>query len=791
MEQAFHEEEEVKAGSGFDIKRVFVKIKKNILWIIGSLILFSAGAFFYLKYTLPLYKVSTYILIKPPSKAEDLIGGSAFGASGGGTSRAATDMGNEIFKLKSESLIGGVVDSLNLNINIKKVVGSVKQHIDLENLPVAVSLKKSPVASQKKKYKLHILRSFYKLESDDANINGVYNQPLVIGYDTIVVTSKGVIQKPSEYELEILSRNEAIGQYASRISVAPVPNGGEGMMEVSVKDEVPERGQKFINLLVKNYDEANLNFNTQAIKSEMKFLNDRLAVVTEELDKQARLVRDFKTSNQVFDVSASASQLLGTLPQIDTKKADNLVKEELLGYVERNVKSYNGQDDIVPNSGGLQDPVLADQINKYNQLVLQKRNVLDNGAPQDPRLPSINGQMEQLRTNILKNVQNIRGEIKANYNSLATQERKISGQFSTIPEKEKEFIDLNRVLTIKQALYNFLLQKREDKNMELAASQIQESRIVDNKSSFTKFPNALYIYGIGAGIGLVLPIIILLAQVLFNDKIESRQDIESATTLPIVGEIAKSKDKESELVITIDSVTPESEQFRTLRTNISYMTHGSKQTTLLITSSRSEEGKSFISLNIANSLAIAGKKTVLLEFDLRRPGLSEKIGISETTGLANYLNGEVDIEDILQPMSTSENLFFISSGFPLPPNPGELILDTRMKELFVYLKSNFDMIVLDSPPVGPVSDALTLGKWADLAFYVVRHRFTLRSAIKLLNKLNIEQKIPRPSIIVNGIEDGKEFSYGNDYGYGYGYGYGYNEKKKSKKNKKVLLQSFK
>jgi tyrosine-protein kinase Etk/Wzc len=190
---------------------------------------------------------------------------------------------------------------------------------------------------------------------------------------------------------------------------------------------------------------------------------------------------------------------------------------------------------------------------------------------------------------------------------------------------------------------------------------------------------------------------------------------------------------------------------------------------LLITSSKSGEGKSFVSLNLANSIAISNKRVALLEFDMRNPGLAAKLNLERGIGIANYLQGEASINEIIQPVPSSKNLFFLGCGNPLPEAPGELILDEKVDALFAYLKQNFDVVVVDTPPVGPVSDALTLGRFADISFFVIRHRHTLRSTMKLINKLNDGKKLPRLTLIINGVMDNKEFSYGNDFGYGYGY----------------------
>lgn len=754
---------------GFDIKRLFTKLTKNFYWFLIAIALFGVGAYAYLQFAQPLYKVKTNVQIKMPSEAAESIG-TAF--DGSPKSSGDVDVSSEILRFKSHSIVGDVVDSLKLPLRFAKIEKDATIPSELQDLPFDVTLNRQSQETESPKYKLVLNATDYTLESAEGVVTGQYNKPLLINGDQLVLAPKQTlgVNVGSQYDFQYLSREKTIKKYVSRIEVAPAKDAGPNILEVAVKDEVASRARKFIDALVYSFDLANLDYNNQALRKELTFLNERLATAEAELEAHTKKVRDFKSSNQVFDVQTSANQLLGNLPLIDAKKTDNMLKGDLLNLVENNIKSYDGREEIVPNSSGLQDPVLSDQIAKYNQLVLQKRAVLDNGTSEDPRLPSINGQMQELRTNILKSVQNIRKEVRATSNSLAMQERSITGRFSSMPSKEKELAEMNRILDIKHSLYTFLLQKTEDKKLELAANEIVSSRIIDNGlSNAQKLPNTLLVYGIALALGIFLPLIVILTRLLLYQKVETRQDVERLTNLPIIGEIGSVSKGQPELIITPTNASSEAEQFRTLRTNISYMTLGIKQKTLLITSSKSGEGKSFVSLNLANSIAISNKKVALLEFDMRNPGLARKLGLHRSVGIANYLQGEASIHEIIQPVKASENLFFLSCGNPLPNSPGELILNEKVEVLFDYLKQNFDVVVVDTPPVGPVSDALTLGRFADISFFVIRHKHTLRSTMKLINKLNDGKKLPRLTLIINGIKDNKEFSYGNDFGYGYGY----------------------
>ncbi|TKK65032.1 polysaccharide biosynthesis tyrosine autokinase [Ilyomonas limi] len=778
-------EEEKK--SGFDIKRYLSKIKRNYYWFLLSVPLFITGAYYYVHYTLPVYEITTNVLIKQPTENANKLG-SAFSNTGnvvGGAAQIASDVNNEVFKLKSVAVVAAVVDSLKLDIKLYKKGSTLNQPIDLTTFPVDVLLNRSGSNTNVSSsvYQLLLQKNSYELRSETIHAKGRYNEPLILQGDTLMFKLKDNVATPAdgEYVFSYIPKKSAIINYISGLSISPVSKGGMGLLQVSLKDEIPDRAKTAIAIMVSVYDIQNLDYNNQALRKEMDFLRERLATAGAELDQQEKAVSSFKAGNQIYDVSASANQLLGSLPTIDTKKSDNMLKQDMLSLVESNIQTAGNKEEIIPNVSGLQNPQMADNINKYNQLVMQKRHVLENGTAQDPRLAGINSQMQQLRSNVLNNIRTVRNEIKVNESSLSNQEQKISSKFTNIPTKEKKLVELNRLLNIKESIYTFLLQKKEDKEIELASTQVANSIIIDDGlGGINQFPKPLNIYGIALGTGAALPALVIFIIVFLNKRLQTRHDVEVLTTLPIAGEISNVEIEESSLIVTPANVSSEAEQFRTLRTNIYYLTPGLKRKTLLITSGNSGEGKSFISANLANTMAIANKKVVLLEFDLRTVGLSEKMGVSKTIGLANYLMGDVEIEEIIQRTSNSNNLFFISSGYPLAPNPGELILSERMDELFEFLKANFDAIVIDTPPVGPVSDALTLAKWADVSFFVVRHKETLLTTFKLINKLYSEQKLPQLKIIINGITDNKDFNYGNNYGYGYGYNYNVKQKRKRK-----------
>jgi tyrosine-protein kinase Etk/Wzc len=762
MEQIPTEERQI--GSAFDIKRFVAKIISNYYWFILTIAIFGTSAYLYLRYTQPLYEVSTFILVKGPNDAmNSTLGGSTF--TGGAQMPSSGNMlnqdpSNEIFKLQSEVLLGEVVDSLQLDLSAVKFGRVRSKAEDIENLPFNINITKSSPESDLSIHKLFLTETAYSLQSEKKNIKGYYGQPLIVGGDTLVITLKSYAPQDFNiiYGLSVNKRSSAISQLSSRITVQPAAKAGPGMLQILVRDELPRRAKKIIDVLINKYDRANLEFKNQSLKKEIDFLSERVATVGNELLHQENMIRDFKVSNKVTDVSSSAAQLLSNLTNLDAKKTDNESKRQMVDLVESNIRNSSGQEQVISITGTLGDAVLGTWIGKYNDKVLEKNRILDRGTTLDPRLGSINKELQDYRTNIMNSLANLKREIQANNDFIAAQERNTTSRFQTMPEKEKDYVQVNRLLTLKQSQYMFLLQKKEDKSIQLVSSQIGESRIIDSRTNNDiLYPKRWMVYAIALGLALFLPAFIILLQMLLNKKIETRKDIENATSLPIAGEIELEPRTAKEIIVSTGYQTDIAEQFRSLRTNLIYLKQETAGKVFMVTSAIPGEGKSFVSINLANIMASTGKKVILVELDLRKPTLAKALGLNSRPGMTDFLiTTDMLPHDVIQTNREYENLSFVTCG-PIPPNPGELILTKRLQTFFEYLRSNYDIIVIDTPPVGIVSDAIIIANYVDLTLFILRHRYSYRSSVQLLNELSENKKLQHVSIVINSIRRNKGF----------------------------------
>jgi capsular exopolysaccharide synthesis family protein len=378
--------------------------------------------------------------------------------------------------------------------------------------------------------------------------------------------------------------------------------------------------------------------------------------------------------------------------------------------------------------------------------------------------------IEKLRLNILENLKNIKGAYHSVIGGLQGNIQAINSQISMLPEKQQMLDEVKRQLEGKLVIFNSLLIKREESAIALA-STISNIKVLQDAGVNTTpvKPNPRNTKILAILVGLVLPALFIFILELLNDKVTTRYDIERLTKAAILGEVGHSFGKNN-LVVTNNNRSVVAEQFRIIRSNLQYILHNINKPVILVTSSFSGEGKSFVSTNIGAVLGLAGKKTIILEFDIRKPKILAHLNIAKRPGLTNYLLGKVNIENLPIPVEGSENLFVLPCG-PVPTNPAELLLDPKLNDLFAYLRENFDVVIMDTAPVGMVSDAMTLSRYADCTLYIVRQGHTYKKQIGLIDEFYREQKLPKISIVLNDVKLRTGYGY---YGYGrYGYGHGY------------------
>lgn len=760
--------------NGMDLKATLLQYLRHWPWFFLALALALGGAWLYLKRATPMYQVSASILIKDEKKGAsndmlkelDLFAGSKL-------------VDNEVEVLKSRTLIEKVVDELNLTVSYYQE-GKFRDVEIYHSSPVRVSVNElEAYAYQNALYIRPAGEQKFELLDENHRSLGtfIYTQAVKSKYGTF-----RVFQEPEAQEglvkVRFRSRDGVIDNLLESIKVGLL-NQNSTVLSLTYLSAVPEKGKAILSKLLDVYTFSSLEDKNREATNTLRFIEERLKLVTGELSDVEKDVERYKTSAGITDLSVESNLFLEKVKDNDTKLSEVDIQIKVLEGVERYIGS-DASATVAPATLMVTDPVLTSHIESLSQLELQKEKVSKGARSSNPFLETINTQIANTKLAIRENLANQKQSLAITRAGLQGNNSRLESAIRSIPRKEREYVGVQRQQNIKESLYLILLQKREETALSYA-STVTDSRIVDvaNSTAAPVSPKKNIIYLAALMLGILLPAGYIYGRELLTDTVQSKKEIESKTGLAVFGEIALRDRKDKSNFIDAQSRNFIAEQFRTIRTNLQYLNKEdkSKATTILLTSSMSGEGKTFVALNLAASIGMLGKKVLLMELDLRKPKLSEYLGIRPKKGITHYLTGQAE-EDELVTATVIESMYLISSG-PVPPNPSELLSGDKITQLVEVYQQSFDYIILDMPPVGLVADATLLAPLADTCFYLVRHEVTARQQLNFLKDLAKNKRFKSINVIFNGVnyKNSKEYGYG--YGSYYGYGtYGYGEEKK-------------
>ncbi len=790
--------------SGFDYKTFLVKLLMYWPWIVGSVAIFLIGAFFYLKTLTPLYTVSSSILIKNESK-----GGGTDLADLGFVSSSTQNFDNELEILRSRTLIKKVVTALDLYVDYS-VPARFRDTELYKQSPVKVWV--TPEEAEQMGYakvemnfqdgKLHTATIFHqgeKWEKEINNLPAVFSTPVgVFTFSAADSTWKSATPVPEQIEATVLSPNAAAAAFRSRLSVA-AGNKSTTIAQLTVTDSQITRATDFLNKLVSVYNEEGNNDKNEVAAKTAEFINERIHLINEELGTTESQLASFKQRAGVVDITADATQAASEQSSYERTYAENEVQISLVEHLKNHILNEENQYEVIPANIGLNNSDLNTVVQNYNEMLIERKRLLRTSHEDNPAVQSLNASIEVMRKSVMGAIQTAEKGLLINRQALEAQTRKYAGKVSDAPVQEKEYLSMSRQQEIQANLYLMLLQKREENNITLA-STANNARVIDEPLAGGQiFPTPSQTYTMALGLGLILPIGILFLWSLLQFKIQTRGDVEKITNLPIVGDIPLTPEtSESAIVIHENRNDLMEEVFRAVRTNIQYML-SENQKVILFTSTTSGEGKSFNAGNLACSFAFMGKKVIIVGLDIRKPGLNKVFHIFHRgAGISQYLADpeHTDLRSLCQVSTISENLYILPGG-TIPPNPTELVARKSLDTAIDILKQHFDYVILDTAPIGMVTDTQLVARVADLSVYVCRSNYTAKSEFKLINELKQDNKLPHPCILLNGIDMSKRttgsyygygkygkygrYGYGKKYGYGYGYGYGNDKSSTSKK----------
>ncbi|WP_406824417.1 GumC family protein [Pedobacter sp. KACC 23697] len=753
-----------------NLKDVFGKLIDKWLWFLASILFFLVIAFFYTRFTAPVYQINAKILVNDDEK-----GGAMSKQTGGlmdlgGLLGAKNSVDNEMEILKTRFLMEQVVRQMQLNIIYSKKVDFVRR--ELYNAP----------------FKILILSAIDTIKATEFNIIELPNGKLKVSTKdferevsfgeefSFANVGKLVLQRNIEtamdkgnYFVTISSVDDRVATLMNKLTVS-VSNKQVSVVDLGFAYPLPRKGEDILNAIINKYTKSNLADKNAIADSTYKFIKERLNVIASELGDVEDKVENFKQNNQLADMSEQGKLLVQNTGEFTSELAKAETQVNILNELEKYLKNGDKNSRVFPSSLTPSDMVFANLMGQYNTLLLERERQLLSVTPESPFVQNLDMQIAGLRQDILSNIQTNKKSYDLTVRKLKNQLRGAERQISGVPQIEKNYLKLARNQQIKQELYIFLMQKAEETNIS-KTSNISVAKTIDPPKAQVApiSPKRKVIYLIGIMVGVIFPIVIIFGQSLLNTTIGTKEDIITKTSVPVIGEISHNL-SEDNLVVANQSRSAISEQFRALRTNLSFYLKNDDEKIILLTSSMSGEGKSFTAINLGNILALAGKKVLLMELDLRKPGLSAKLGVRNDIGFSNYtINANIGIKDIIKPLSINKNMFIISSG-PLPPNPAETLMSEHISALISNLKKEFDYIIMDAPPIGVITDAQLLSPYANAIIYLVRQKVTRKDQLSIVEELNRSGKMKNMGIVVNDIVD-------KFYGYGYGYG-NYGEEKR-------------
>jgi len=725
-----------------------------------------------IRYTIPIYAVNSSLLIKDENTKSAGVSQEAI-FQDLGLMQSGPRLLNEMQILKSRPIMEGVIKKLGLEVEYYTIGRVLTTEIYPEG-PVRVTSHEVKEESYNAAFLIRVLdQQHFRLTVNGRTADHQFGENVQLPEGNFTFTLTGIPNSIYEYKVIFRRPADVAAGYVGGLSITQVSNYSS-VLEMSYKTPVPKKGIDILNTLVDVYNEAAVEDKNKVGRNTIQFIDDRLKFLSTELSDVESGLEQYKRNNDIpTEISSSAETLIQQLAEYDKEQLELEVQKSILGSLSDYLNGQLTQFEPAPISLIPDKTPVASLVVRYNELVLERSRLLRSATTDNPVVQNLGGQIGTLRGSILETIKNTRQELDLSLNKVRDKNSIFQSKIRTIPTKERGLIEIKRQQGIKENLFLYLLQKREETALSLAVT-VPNSRVVDPAigSGGPISPNRRSLYMTALFIGLLIPSLLVYLKYVLTNTVQGIADITAGTRVPIMGTIGYEKGI-NPIVLQKNSRSAMAEMFRLIRTNLQFVAAGASNQVILVTSSVSGEGKSFVTLNLGITLALTDKKTVILELDLRKPKLIKYLTKEPAEdGITSYLIGKLPFEQLVRQSDVHPKLYYISSG-PIPPNPGELLLSDVLGELLERLKKEYDYILLDTPPVGMVADAMLIGKHADSSLYVVRFGHTHKSSLNFIEDLYREEKLPRLSIVFNGVKvsGGYGYGYGQQYGYGYGYGY--------------------
>lgn len=786
-----------KADDSIRIQDIGYLCLSKWYWFVISLIVCIGIAGLYLLKTPLVYTRTASLLIKEESKGQSLSGDVGTSFSDLGLFQSNTNVNNELVSLQSPAVMCDVVKRLHLEVDYFTEGSFYPQVRYGQNLPVTVSfsglgdnetaaLTVEPVQSKGIK-----LTSFkHNGEKVDGEVVGTLNDSLVTPIGKIVIRpATAFVDWQKSSEPLTVSRSDlssTVARYSGGLSVA-LQSENTTIVDLTFKDVCIQRAEDILNTVIAVYNENWIKDKNQIAVSTSMFINDRLGVIESELGHVDENISTFKSENLLPDVQAASQLYMTERSQAQSQILTLNTQLSMARYIRNYLTANSSRNQLLPANSGLESANIESQISEYNTLQLQRNNLVANSSEQNPLVVDMDESLRSMRRSIVSSVDNLITTLNTQIHSLEKSDQRATERIAANPSQAKYLLSVERQQKVKESLYLFLLQKREENELSQAFTAYN-TRIITppTGSMLPTAPQKKNILLIAFVVGLIIPVVIIFLKEMMNTKVRGKKDLENLTVpfigeIPLYGKVRRSglfgkkvaPLTESKIVVKEGSRDVVNEAFRVLRTNLEFVSsENGKGQVILMTSFNPGSGKTFLTVNIAATLAIKGKRVLVIDGDLRRGSTSVYVG-SPHHGLSNYLAGKVEhIEDVIVPASETVRFDVLPVG-TIPPNPTELLAGERFQTLLAELRTRYDYILIDCPPIELVADTHIIGKYVDETIFVVRAGLLERSMLSELQRIYTEHKFKNMVVLLNGTEGSGSYHYGYRYGYHYGYGSNY------------------
>ena len=776
---------EKSSQNTFDLEYLFSVLNK--FWLIIAICIFVALglAFLFVKIKAPVYEVRASVLIKPDNAQATQAASQIFQSMGLFTEE--NKFQNKLQVLKSSPLIKDAINNLDFQISYFRRAGLITEE-QYKTSPFIVVLNQNHPQPININFKIDIIdeNSFrIRARSDEVEIYSFASQNKTQTLPVFKIKEDGYFGqdiKSDNYDFKlILNENYKSGgfnskrfsfiindpaslvkSYQIKLKVEPI-DIQTSVADITLKSTVPLKAVDFITSLTNAYLATDVEEKIHASVKTIEYIDNQLGAITDSLRQAENNLQRFRTSNQVMDISIKSGRVYDELLSLQREKATTTINYKYYQYINDYFENNKEMSDIIaPSSMGIEDPLLNNLILELTTLNTERSGLIENNQGKSPYLKQLNIKIDNLKNTISENIKYIISATEIALQDLNTRLNGLNVEINKLPTTERQLLGYERKFNLNDAIYTFLLERRAEaqiaKASYMAGAQIIEPADIMGDGPIAPKKNLIYI--IALMLGFILPIVVLRAKDILQNRITENTNINELVDVPILGRIY-TNNKKNDLVVQSFPKSHMAESFRIVRTGLNYFLNKNESSILVVTSSFGQEGKSFISNNLAASLALTNKKTVLLGFDLRKPKVYDRLNINNDTGISSFLSNQASYDDILQ-QSNIENLDVITSG-PIPPNPSELIASSKTMDLFDYLKTKYDYIIVDTPPVGILSDTYVLMDKADLNIYVVRENQTPKNEfLSILHDLN-SKKFRNLCLVINDIPLIKKSKYGYEY----------------------------